>query len=102
MKKTQCENAKVLTIVVFICTIIVIALVAIFIRKFSKDSFQYKTYINGVECSFLNLNSTAKKLEQNMANSEIKLLFADDKEYTCLGAFFELKVDNDDELKNIM
>lgn len=102
MKKTQCENAKVLTIVVFICTIIVIALVAIFIRKFSKDSFQYKTYINGVECSFLNLNSTAKKLEQNMANSEIKLLFADDKEYTCLGAFFELKVDNEDELKNIM
>ena len=102
MKETQHENGKILTIVVFICTIIIIAIVAILVRKFSKDSFQYKTYINGVECSFLNLSSAEKKLEQNMDNSEIKLLFADDKEYTCLGAYFELKVENEDELKNIM
>ena len=38
MKETQHENGKILTIVVFICTIIIIAIVAILVRKFSKDS----------------------------------------------------------------
>ena len=70
MKRTQHENGKVLKIVVFICTIIIIAIIAILVKTFSKDSFQYKTYINGVECSFLKLSSAEKKLEQNMTNSE--------------------------------
>ena len=48
MKRTQHENGKVLKIVVFICTIIIIAIIAILVKTFSKDSFQYKTYINGV------------------------------------------------------
>lgn len=102
MNRAQQEKGKVLKIVVFICTILMFALVAFLVRTFSKDSFQYKTYINGVECSFLNLDSATNKLEQNMDNSEIKLLFADDKQYTCLGAYFEIKVENEDELKKII
>ncbi len=96
------QNGKVLKIVVFICTIIIFAMIAFLVRTFSKDNFLYKTYINGVECSFLKLDSTSKKLEQNMNNSKIKLIFANDKQYTCLGTYFEIKVDNNEELKNIM
>lgn len=102
MKAIQRVTGQVLKVVVLICTIIIFIIVAFLIRTFSKDSFQYKTYINGVECSFLNLDSTSKKLEQSMNNAEIKLLFAEDKEYTCIGSFFDIKVENQDELKKIM
>ena len=98
----QRVNGKVLKIVVFICTIIILVVLALTVRTYSKDSFQYKTYINGVECSFLNIDSAVEKLEQTINNAEITLLFADDKQYTCLGTYFQIKVENIDELKNII
>ena len=98
----QRVNGKVLKIVVFICTIIILVVLALTVRTYSKDSFQYKTYINGVECSFLNIDSAVEKLEQSINNAEITLLFADDKQYTCLGTYFQIKVENIDELKNII
>lgn len=87
---------------VLVCTIILLAVLAFLVRTFSKNSFQYNTYINGVECSFLTVNSAKNKLEQNINNSEITLIFADDKEYTCLAAYFEIEVADEEELRKII
>lgn len=102
MNKIKQENAKALKILVFICTILIFAIMAFFIRIFSRDTFQYNTYVNGVECSFLNIESASAKLAQNMSSSEIKLLFADDKTYTCVGSYFEIEVENTEELRKII
>lgn len=80
---------------------IVIIVMAVFIGLNSKQKFQYKTTINGVECSLLNVTDAMRKLEKNINNSEITLLFADNKKYTCIGTFFEAKVDKS-ELENIL
>ena len=95
------QKTKVLGIVVLICTIIIF-IMAIAMVKYSVKAFEYKTYINGVECSFLNLEGTTNKLERSMNNTKITLLFADNKQYTCLGTYFDIQVDNKKELENIL
>lgn len=95
------QNGKVLNIVVLIC-IVIIFLIFLLTRVFIKDTFQYSTIINGVDCSFLNINDTIKKLEKSMNNSTITLLFADNKEYTCLGAYFNIKIDDINALRGVL
>ena len=92
---------KILNIVVFICVIFIFLLVFL-LAFFAKDVFSYNTYINGVECSFYSIDGAKNKLERVMNNSQITLLFADNKEYTCLGAHFEIKINNLDSLEEVM
>lgn len=92
---------KVLYIVVLICALIV-SLIILMCKVFLKDAFQYNTSINGVDCSFLNVNSAKTKLEKTMNGTKIVLVFAEGKEYICLGAHFEIKVSNVDSLLKIM
>ena len=92
---------KVLQIVVFICTIIIL-IIAILLGMYSTKSFGYKTHINGIECSFLNVEGTIEKLEKKMNSAKITLLFADDKQYTCLGTYFDIKVDNKKEIEQTL
>ena len=92
---------KVLYIVVLICAVIV-CLIILMCKVFLKDTFQYSTSINGVDCSFLNVNSAKAKLERTMNGTKIVLIFAEDKEYICLGAHFEIKVSNVEALLNIV
>ena len=92
---------KVLNIVVLVCVILIFLMIVLF-SLFVKDVFQYKTIINGIDCSFLSMSNAEDKLEKNINNSTITLKFADDKEYLCLGAFFEFEIDNKDSLKEIM
>ena len=99
MKKARV--GKVLNIVVLVCVIIIFLLIIMF-ALFVKDVFQYKTSINGIDCSFLNIPSSKQKLEKEMNNSSITLKFADDKEYVCLGAYFNFKINDTDTLLNIM
>ena len=47
-----------------------------------RDTFHYSTSINGIDCSFLNINDAMKKLEKTMNSTQITFLFADNKEYT--------------------
>lgn len=95
------QTDKILTIAVVI-GIIIIFIGFIIARIYIKDSFQYETIINGIDCSFLNINDSKKKLENSMNNAKIKLIFAEEKEYTCLGAYFNIQVDNTNILKNIL
>lgn len=81
---------KVLNIVVFICALLIFLLVFL-LGFFTKDVFSYNTYINGVECSFYGVDGAKSKLDKYMNNSTLTLLFADDKEYTCVGSHFEFK-----------
>lgn len=92
---------KVLQIVVLICSLMIIIL-AVLVVNYSTKAFQYKTYINGIECSFLNIEGTIDKLERKINNSKLTLLFADNKQYTCLGTYFDLKVNNKKEIENAL
>lgn len=92
---------KVLNIVVLVCVILIFLLIILF-SLFVKDVFQYQTTINGIDCSFLSLSGAKEKLEKSLNNSTITLKFADDKEYFCLGAFFEFKLDDSDPLKDVL
>ena len=95
------QTDKILTIAIVI-GIIIIFIGFIIARIYIKDSFQYETIINGIDCSFLNINDSKKKLETNMNNAKIKLIFAEEKEYTCLGAYFNIQLDNTNVLKDIL
>lgn len=92
---------KVLNIVVLVC-VIIIFLIIVILGLFSKDVFQYKTSINGIDCSFLNIPNSKQKLEKELNSATITLKFADDKEYVCLGAYFNFKVSNTDALFEII
>ena len=99
MGKTQ--KGKVLNIVVLIC-IVIIFLIFLLTRVFIKDTFQYSTIINGIDCSFLNIKDAEKKLEKTMNSATITMLFAEDKKYTCLGAYFDISIDNSNSLRGIL
>ena len=99
MEKTQ--KGKVLNIVVLIC-IVIIFLIFLLTRVFIKDTFQYSTIINGIDCSFLNIKDAEKKLEKTMNSATITMLFAEDKKYTCLGAYFDISIDNSNSLRGIL
>ena len=95
------KSSRMLQIVIFICTVLIV-IFAILAAMYSTKAFQYKTYINGIECSFLNIESTVDKLERKMNSAKLTLIFADNKQYTCLGTYFEIKVSNKDELQNTL
>ena len=92
---------KIQEIVILICALIIV-LVGVMFVLLSNDTFRIGTYINGVDCSFLTIESTSEKLEKSMNKTGITLKFADNKEYVCLGAFFEIKVENTDALTDIL
>ena len=92
------KSSKMLQIVIFICTVMIV-IFAILATMYSTKAFQYKTYINGIECSFLNIESAVDKLERKMNSAKLTLIFADNKQYTCLGTYFEIKVNNKDDLQ---
>lgn len=95
------QGVNTLPIVIFICTIIIL-LLTIFFGIYTTKAFRYETYINGVNCSFLNMNGTVKKLEDKINDSKITLLFTENKEYTCLGSYFEIKLENYKEIEKIL
>ena len=95
------KSSRMLQIVIFICTTMII-IFAILAGRYSTKAFQYKTYINGIECSFLNIESTVDKLERNMNNARLTLIFADNKQYVCLGTYFDIKVNNKQEIENTL
>ena len=99
MKRT--EIGKVLNIVVLICVIIIFLGIVLF-TLFVKDVFQYQTTINGIDCSFLSISKAKSKMEKVLNSSTITLTFADNKQYQCLGAFFEFKLDSTDALRETM
>ena len=92
---------KVLNIVVLVCVILIFLIIILF-NVFIKDVFGFQTNINGIDCSFLNIYSAEKKLEKEMNNSQITLKFADNKEYICLGAFFEFNISNNEQLNDVI
>ena len=95
------RTGKVLNIVVLICVIIIFLGIVLF-TLFVKDVFQFQTTINGIDCSFLSISSAKSKMEKVLNSSTITLLFANDKKYECLGAYFEFKVDGTDALRETM
>lgn len=97
----QRHRGRVLEIVIFICVLIIV-LLAVALGIFGNKLLKLGTYINGIDCSFLNINGATEKLTKSMNNTEITLLFAEDKTYTCLGAFFEFEISNMNLLNNIV
>ena len=95
------QKGKVLNIVVLICMVIIF-LVFVLTIMFMKDTFHYSTSINGIDCSFLNINDAMKKLEKTMNSTKITFLFAEDKEYTCVGAYFDFEVNSANPLLGIL
>ena len=98
---TKKQKGKVLNIVVLICMVIIF-LIFILTIMFMKDTFHYSTSINGIDCSFLNINDAIKKLEKTMNGTQITLLFAENKEYTCLGAYFDFDINSPNALLGIL
>lgn len=92
---------RVLQAVIFVCITIPI-LIAILIGVYGRHYFKLSTEINGVDCSFLTVGSASKKLEKSVNSAEIKLKFAEDKEYTCLGAYFSLELTNKKALEEAL
>lgn len=92
---------RVMQIVVLICGLIILMLMVLAVN-YSTKAFQYKTYINGIECSFLNIEGTIDKLERKMNTSKLTLIFADNKQYVCLGTYFDIKVDNRKDIENTL
>lgn len=97
----QAQKGKILEIEIFICIVIII-LIAVSIGIFGNQLLKVGTYINGIDCSFLNINNATEKLIKSMNNSTITLLFAENKTYTCLGAFFEFEIENKNALNDIV
>ena len=95
------QKGKVLNIVVLICMVIIF-LVFVLTIMFMKDTFHYSTSINGIDCSFLNINDAMKKLEKTMNSTKITFLFAEDKEYTCIGAYFNFELNSANPLLGIL
>ena len=95
------QKGKVLNIVVLICMVIIF-LVFVLTIMFMKDTFHYSTTKNGIDCSFLNINDAMKKLEKTMNSTKITFLFAEDKEYTCVGAYFNFELNSANPLLGIL
>ena len=93
--------ARVMQIVVLICGLIILMLMVLAVI-YSTKAFQYKTYINGIECSFLNIEGTIDKLERKMNTSKLTLIFADNKQYVCLGTYFDIKVNNRKDIEKTL
>ena len=93
--------ARVMQIVVLICGLIILMLMILAVN-YSTKAFQYKTYINGIECSFLNIEGTIDKLERKMNTSKLTLIFADNKQYVCLGTYFDIKVNNRKDIEKTL
>lgn len=99
MKRKRAK--RVTGIVIIVCIILILALFLIAL-VLSRRTFRYETSINGIDCSFMSVETAGKKLENDMKNASITLLFADDKEYQCLANFFEIELSNEDALKEIL
>ena len=84
---------KVLSAVVLIIVAIIIILLILFNTVWSKSIFHYETYINGTDVSFLSAEGASQKLER-INNTTIQLIFADDKTYSCVGAYFEFQIED--------
>ena len=97
----QAQKGKILEIEIFICIVIII-LIAVSIGIFGNQLLKIGTYINGIDCSFLNISNASEKLTKTMNNSVITLIFAEDKSYTCLGAFFEFELESKNALNDII
>ena len=92
---------KVLSIVILVCVVLILIISAILVLL-TKHTFRYETSINGIDCSFMSIETASKKLESDMNNAEITLVFANDKKYTCLGAYFEIEISDEETLKKIL
>ena len=99
MKKQRV--GRILTAVAFV-GIIMSIIVAVFIGLYGKHYFKLSTVINGVDCSFLSVESATNKLEKTMKNAEIKFKFAEGKEYKCLGTYFNFKVTDENLLADAL
>ena len=97
----QQRVGKVLSIVILVCITFIILLATILVIL-AKRTFRYETSINGIDCSFMSVETASKKLEKEMNSATVTLLFADDREYTCLGAFFEIALSNEKSLQEIL
>lgn len=95
------QKGKILNIVVLIC-VVIIFLTFVLIVMFMRDTFHYSTIINGIDCSFLNVNDAKNKLEKTMNSTQINLIFADNKKYSCLGAYFNFEIDSTNALLGIL
>lgn len=92
---------KVLSFVILVCIVLILIIAAIMVILIKK-TFRYETYINGIDCSFMSVETASKKLEREMRDAGITLLFADDKKYSCLATFFDVELNNTDMLKEIL
>ena len=92
---------KVLSAMVLILVVIIILVLIMFTTVLAKKTFQYETYINGTEVSFLSAEGASKKLEQ-INDTTLQLIFAEDKTYSCIGAYFEFEIENLDALTDII
>ena len=92
---------KVLGFVILVCIVLILIIASIMVILVKK-TFRYETYINGIDCSFMSVETASRKLEREMRDAGITLLFADDKQYSCLATFFEVELNNEDTLKEIL
>lgn len=99
MKRKRAKRVTGIVIIVCIILILVLFLIALVL---SQRTFRYETSINGIDCSFMSVETAGKKLENDMKNASVSLVFADDKEYQCLANFFEIELSNENALKEIL
>ena len=96
--------ARILSTMVLIILGLIIIGIVIYSMFFARNTFLFKTMINGTEVSFLSATNANKKLLTDKNMDTLTLLFADDKKYTCMASYFEfeLRDKNIEILQNII
>ncbi len=92
---------KVISIVILVCVLLALVILSALILL-TNNTFRYETSINGIDCSFMSIETASRKLESDMNSSTITLIFANEKEYNCLGTYFEITLSSEDILEEIL
>ena len=93
---------KILSIMVIAMVAVIVIVLVAFTAIFAKKTFQYETYINGTEVSFLSPEGASRKMLEQMNKTTLNLIFAEDKTYTCVGSYFDFELEDMEALENII
>jgi len=98
-EKDKRINVKLIVIVVTLCLLLVVYLGGVF---YFKDRFLANTYVNGVNVSYLNLESAKDKVQTLLDNYKISIKARESEPFEIVSNDINIKYDFDETAKEAM
>lgn len=95
MRARRRRQKKLVAICLFV---VVLAIAVLMLLQFNRTHFSKGTTINNIDVSWLTVEQSYDKLNEQLCNHTIDFCF-EDEHYSFFGDYFELQLDSTDELK---